>query len=188
MPARAPRRSDRAPGPHQRAAPESARDAPVVPPPGATRRLHATRRAPISRETSAGGVVVRTVAGTPAAALIGRLDRGGHLRWSLPKGHVEDGETTEQTAVREVAEETGITGRVVAPLGSLSYSFTAGGRRIHKRVHHFLLLAESGELSDADVEVTEVAWVPLRQVPEVLAYAAERRIAHRAARMLADTT
>ena len=47
---------------------------------------------------------------------IGRLDRRGALRWSLPKGHVETGETVEDTAVREVAEETGITGRVVAPL------------------------------------------------------------------------
>lgn len=130
--------------------------------------------------------MVSRVDGTPVAALIARLDRAGRLRWSLPKGHVEPGETTEQAAVREVAEETGITGRITAPLGSLSYSFTVDGRRIHKRVHHFLLVAESGELSDADVEVTEVAWVPLQRVPEVLAYAAERRIAHRAAQVLAD--
>ncbi len=132
-------------------------------------------------------MVVRHVEGMPSVALIGRLDRSGRLRWSLPKGHLEPGETAEQAAVREVAEETGITGRITAPLGSLSYSFTVDGRRIHKRVHHFLMVAESGELSDDDIEVTEVAWVPLRRVPQVLAYAAERRIAHRATKVLADS-
>ena len=139
------------------------------------------------RETSAGGLVIKDVDGSPAAALIARMDRAGRLRWSLPKGHVEPGETTEQTAVREVREETGITGRITAPLGSLSYTFIAAGRRVHKRVHHYLMVAVGGELSDADVEVSEVAWVPLHQLPAVLAYAAERRIARRAAELLADT-
>jgi 8-oxo-dGTP pyrophosphatase MutT (NUDIX family) len=139
-----------------------------------------------AQETSAGGLVVRTIGGDAEAALIGRLDRYGRLRWSLPKGHVEPGETTEQTAVREVREETGITGSIVAPLGSLSYSFMVSGRRVYKRVHHFLMTAESGELSDADVEVTEVAWVPVHRLQRVLAYTAERRIAQRAEKMLAD--
>ncbi len=139
-------------------------------------------------EVSAGGLVVRTVDGRTAAALIGRSGRSGRLRWSMPKGHVESGESLEQTAVREVAEETGITGHVIAPLGSFDYTFTSGGRRIDKRVHHFLLRAESGELSDEDIEVTEVAWVPLAQVPRRLAYPAERRIARRAASLLAGQT
>ncbi len=138
-------------------------------------------------ETSAGGLVVRTEHGVSAGALIGRLDRRGRLRWSLPKGHVEVGETTEQAAIREVAEETGISGRITARLGSVEYTFTADGRRIHKRVHHFLMEAIAGELSDADVEVTEVAWVPMDQMPVRLAYAGERRLAQRAAQLLADT-
>lgn len=142
---------------------------------------------PRSLETSAGGLVVRTVDGAPAAALIGRFDRAGRMRWSMPKGHVEPGETTEQAAVREVAEETGISGRITARLGSLAYSFTADGRRIHKRVHHFLMVAEHGELSDADIEVAAVAWVPVEQLPGRLAYAAERRIARRAAELLAES-
>jgi 8-oxo-dGTP pyrophosphatase MutT (NUDIX family) len=123
----------------------------------------------------------------PEGALIGRLDRRGRLRWSLPKGHVELGETTEQAAVREVAEETGISGRITARLGSVEYTFTAEGRRIHKRVHHFLMEAVAGELSDADIEVTEVAWVPMDQMPGRLAYAGERRLAERAAQLLADS-
>src|SRR5947209_13550727 len=103
-------------------------------------------------ETSAGGLVVADDGiSEPRAALIGRLDRRGRLLWSLPKGHVEEGETPADTAVREVSEETGILGRVIAPLGTIDFWFVAGGKRIHKTVHHYLLLAEGGELSDADV-------------------------------------
>jgi 8-oxo-dGTP pyrophosphatase MutT (NUDIX family) len=132
-------------------------------------------------------LVIRTQNGVRAGALIGRLDRRGRLRWSLPKGHVEAGETTEQAAIREVAEETGICGRITARLGSVDYTFTVEGRRVHKRVHHFLMVAVGGELSDADVEVTEVAWVPLDELDERLAYAGERRLARRATELLADT-
>src|SRR5947208_3032351 len=127
-------------------------------------------------ETSAGGLVVDGVGPTPRAALIGRLDRRGRLRWSLPKGHVEAGESVEDAAIREVEEETGITGRVVAPLGTIDFWFVADGRRIHKTVHHFLMLASGGELSDDDIEVEQVEWVPLDQLSERLAYADERRL------------
>ena len=116
-------------------------------------------------ETSAGGLVVADDGEhEPRAALIGRTDRRGRLLWSLPKGHIEEGETPEDTAVREVAEETGIIGEVVAPLGIIDFWFVAEGRRVHKTVHHFLLRAIGGALSDADIEVTEVAWVPLSEL------------------------
>lgn len=120
------------------------------------------------------------------AAVIGRLDRRGRLLWSLPKGHIEPGETAEQAAVREVAEETGIEGRVLTALGTIDYWFVADDRRVHKTVHHFLLEAVGGELSDEDVEVTEVAWVPLGELDELLAYADERRLVRRAAELLAE--
>ncbi|WP_353649352.1 NUDIX hydrolase [Nakamurella sp. A5-74] len=138
-------------------------------------------------ETSAGGLVVRTEDGIRSGALIGRLDRRGRLRWSLPKGHLEAGETKEQAAIREVEEETGIAGRITARLGTVDYTFTAEGRRIHKRVHHFLMVAVGGELSDEDVEVTEVAWVPLEELPGRLAYAGERRLVRKATEILADS-
>jgi ADP-ribose pyrophosphatase YjhB (NUDIX family) len=118
--------------------------------------------------------------------LIGRIDRRGRLLWSLPKGHVESGETAEAAAMREVAEETGIRGRVVAPLGTIDFWFVADDRRVHKTVHHFLLVAEGGELCDEDVEVSEVAWVPLDEVPARLAYADERRLVGRVPELLAD--
>ncbi|BEP13148.1 hypothetical protein acdb102_14590 [Acidothermaceae bacterium B102] len=138
-------------------------------------------------EISAGGLVVERSALGARAALIGRLDRRGRLLWSLPKGHIEDGETPEITAVREVAEETGIRGRVVGELGVIDFWFVIDDRRIHKTVHHYLLLAEGGELSDEDVEVTEVAWVPLDEVPARLAYDDERQLLQRATLLLAET-
>ncbi|MGA9871997.1 MAG: NUDIX hydrolase [Rhodococcus sp. (in: high G+C Gram-positive bacteria)] len=132
------------------------------------------------RETSAGGLVVDGLDGPPSqrcAALIGRTDRRGRLLWSLPKGHIEQGETAEQTAMREVAEETGIRGSVLASLGSIDYWFVTEGRRVHKTVHHYLLRFLGGELCDEDVEVTEVAWVPLSELASKLAYADERKLA-----------
>ena len=123
---------------------------------------------------------------TGAAAVIGRLDRRGRLLWSLPKGHIELGETAEEAAVREVEEETGIIGRVVAPLGTIDFWFVAEDRRVHKTVHHFLMRALGGELSDSDVEVSEVAWVPLSELESRLAYADERRLIRRAAQLLEE--
>jgi len=151
----------------------------------AGRSLDRRRRLRTVDETSAGGLVVDRAAGT--AAVIGRLDRRGRLLWSLPKGHIEEGETAEQAAVREVEEETGIIGRVVAPLGTIDFWFVAEDRRVHKTVHHFLLRALGGELSDEDVEVSEVAWVPLAELESRLAYADERRLIRRATQLLEET-
>ncbi|HVE74381.1 MAG TPA: NUDIX hydrolase [Mycobacteriales bacterium] len=150
-------------------------------------------RRPLRRvdETSAGGLVLDRLGGGAAAALIGRTDRRGRLLWSLPKGHVEAGETEEDAAVREVTEETGIEGRILGKLGTIDFWFVAEGRRIHKTVHHFLLVAVDPvhglQLSDADVEVCEVAWVPLAEVAERLAYADERRLLDRVPVLLAES-
>jgi 8-oxo-dGTP pyrophosphatase MutT (NUDIX family) len=151
---------------------------------GGSRRRRGLRKV---EETSAGGLVVDRTEGAPRVALIGRVDRRGRLLWSLPKGHVEAGETHEDAAVREVEEETGIRGRVLAALGTIDYWFVAEDRRIHKTVHHYLLEASGGELSDEDIEVDEVAWVPLTELRNRLAYAGERRLADTAADLLADS-
>ena len=138
-------------------------------------------------EFSAGGLVVDLAAEVPRGALIGRTDRQGKLLWSLPKGHIEAGETAEQAAVREVQEETGIAGEIVAELGTIDFWFVAEGRRIHKTVRHYLLRRVSGELSDTDIEVDEVAWVPLPDIRAQLAYPDERGLVDTAGRLLADT-
>ena len=138
-------------------------------------------------EVSAGGLVLDRAGSAARGALIGRLDKGGRLRWSFPKGHVEDGETPAQTAVREVAEETGIRGRVLAPLGVIDFWFTAVDRRVHKTVHHYLLLAEGGDLCDDDAEVAAVAWVPLGELPARLTYGDERLLLDKVPRLLAES-
>ncbi|MDV6010993.1 NUDIX hydrolase [Haloechinothrix sp. LS1_15] len=150
---------------------------------GRRSRRHRRRRMITVNETSAGGLVVdqdRT-----HVVLIGRLDRSGSLLWSLPKGHIEEGESREQTAVREVKEETGISARVLESLGTIDYWFVADRKRVHKTVHHFLLEATGGELSNADSEVTDVAWVPFGELAGVLAYADERKLAAKAQEVLA---
>src|SRR5829696_2832663 len=155
------------------------------PPSGQNKPQKSRPRRPTDRlrtvhETSAGGLVIDGIDGpkeSQVAALIGRIDRRGRMLWSLPKGHIELGETAEQTAIREVAEETGIQGSVLAALGSIDYWFVTEGRRVHKTVHHYLMRFLGGELSDEDVEVSEVAWVPLTELPSRLAYADERKLA-----------
>ena len=148
------------------------------------RKPRGTRRGPdrlrTVHETSAGGLVIDGIDGPKdgqVAALIGRIDRRGRMLWSLPKGHIELGETAEQTAIREVAEETGIQGSVLAALGSIDYWFVTEGRRVHKTVHHYLMRFLGGELCDEDVEVSEVAWVPVGELSSRLAYADERKLA-----------
>ncbi|MFN8080164.1 MAG: NUDIX hydrolase [Kineosporiaceae bacterium] len=142
------------------------------------------------QETSAGGLVVSLTERPMKAAVIARLNRAGRVEWCLPKGHLESGETAEQAAVREIAEETGIVGRVVASLGTIDYWFAAEGRRVHKRVHHYLLEATGGVLSlegDPDQEAVEVAWVALDDLVSLLAFPNERRIAREATAFLADS-
>lgn len=158
---------------------------PSVPLPSAIR---APRKVYPREETSAGGLIIDEATVPPQAALIGRLDRRGRILWSLPKGHIEAGETAQQTAVREVWEETGILGTVVDVLGDIDYWFVADGRRIHKTVHHFLLLRTGGEISTDDPEVVDVEWVPLPEVLDRLAYADEKRLVEPVERMLAERT
>ncbi|MBI5341627.1 MAG: NUDIX hydrolase [Mycolicibacterium rufum] len=167
---------------HRQKATAGAADTPsgATPKPARSRPRRPTERLRTVHETSAGGLVIDGLDGpkeSQVAALIGRIDRRGRMLWSLPKGHIERGETAEQTAIREVAEETGIQGSVLAALGSIDYWFVTEGRRVHKTVHHYLMRFAGGELSDEDVEVTEVAWVPLHELPKRLAYADERRLA-----------
>ena len=109
------------------------------------------------------------------------------LSWETVHGHIEPGEEPEQAAVREVEEETGISGVILAELGTIDFWFVAEGRRIHKTVQHYLMRAVGGELSDADIEVSEVAWVPLPDIRAQLAYPDERGLVDTAGRLLADT-
>ena len=79
-------------------------------------------------------------------------------------------------------------GRVVAPLGVIDFTFTTSEYRIHKTVHHFLMFAEGGELTNDDAEIDEVAWVPLEQLHERLSYADERELLSRVPGLLASAS
>ena len=148
------------------------------------------RRLPAVLETSAGGIVVDVVDGQARIAVIARRNRAGRIEWCLPKGHQEGEETLEETAAREVAEETGINGRVLTMLGTIDYWFATGDKRVHKFVHHYLLEATGGELTvdnDPDQEAVDVAWFRLDEVHHHLTFPNERRIAKVAWERLAGT-
>ena len=129
-------------------------------------------------EVSAGGLVIDST--KTKGLLIGRRDHkdttGTRILWSLPKGHIEEGETPEQAAIREVAEETGITSEITKALGVIDFWFMAGGKRIHKTVHHFIFTEVSGELTPQITEVDEVSWFPLAEIVDRLAYPDEKKL------------
>ncbi len=104
--------------------------------------------------------------------------------WSLPKGHVEEGETAPEAAVREVLEETGIRAEIVAELGTVDFWFTADDKRVHKTVHHFIMQAIGGEISGDNPEVLTAEWVEMERAAARLAYADERRLLYKARQML----
>ena len=125
-------------------------------------------------EISAGGLVV-DLSGE-RGLLIGRHDKRGRTLWSLPKGHIEVGETPEAAALREVEEETGIVSKITRSLGVIDFWFMADGKRIHKTVHHFLFSEISGDLAPQISEVDVVDWFPLDEIATRLAYPDERKL------------
>ncbi|MBC7463066.1 MAG: NUDIX hydrolase [Actinobacteria bacterium] len=129
-------------------------------------------------EVSAGGLVI-DYSGS-RGLLIGRIDQKdatrARLLWSLPKGHIELGESPEEAALREVMEETGIESEITRALGVIDFWFMAGGKRIHKTVHHYLFTETGGLLAPQVSEVDEVAWFPLPEIIERLAYPDEKKL------------
>ena len=138
-------------------------------------------------EHSAGGVVVRRRDGAVDVALAARRTRKGDLAWGLPKGLVEKGEAPEETAVREVQEETGLVAEIVEPLGDISYWYVWDEERIRKNVTFFLMEAVGGDVSVHDHEMEDVRWFPLQEAGRRASYPSERDVLRRAADALART-
>jgi 8-oxo-dGTP pyrophosphatase MutT (NUDIX family) len=137
----------------------------------------------VAREFSAGGVVVRRLRGRWMLAAIRPGGKPGGV-WALPKGLVGPDESPEETALREVAEETGVEATSLGKLGDVRYVYTRRGERIFKVVSFYLLRYRRGRLGDLppDVafEVAEARWLPLDDAPRLLAYKGEREMAERA--------
>ena len=149
------------------------------------------------REISAGGVVVRRMRGRWwMAAIVPRRQPPAAGRpkaavLALPKGLVDAGERPEQTALREVREETGLEAEIVAKLGDIRYVYvrTWGDRqRVFKIVSFYLLRSPRGRprvSAEMQHEVEEVRWIPLDDAPQLLSYAGERDMARKAIEYLA---
>jgi 8-oxo-dGTP pyrophosphatase MutT (NUDIX family) len=135
--------------------------------------------------TSAGGIVVRYEAGRPQLVVGSRRRERDGRTWTLPKGTPLRNETTEETAVREVAEETGLEVRITGPLSHIEYTFVQSGTRIHKTVHYFLMEPVGGDLERHDHEFEQVRWIDFAEAPAVLTFETERALVAQAASVLA---
>jgi 8-oxo-dGTP pyrophosphatase MutT (NUDIX family) len=131
-------------------------------------------------ETSYGGVAIRgneVLVITPV---------GRRPITALPKGGANRGETPEESAGREVREETGINVAVKEPLGDVEYWYRRGGRRVFKTVHYYLCEFVSGSTEDHDEEVDDARWIPLEEARTALTYPGERELIERALSKLAS--
>lgn len=141
-----------------------------------------TRRSlPVKDAVSAGGVVWRKGDKGIEVVICGRR---AERHWGLPKGTPDPGETMEETALREVREETGLEVKAGEQLGSIEYWFTSGGVRYHKFVHHWLMEPIGGDVADHDHEYDDVEWMPLDEAYHLLSYDNERKILREAAQRL----
>ncbi len=129
-------------------------------------------------EFSAGGVVIdgdRVVVIVPV-----KRAAGGQRVLGLPKGHLEDDETAEQAATREVSEETGVTAELIGELGEVDYRYERRRRQIAKRVRFYLFQYRSGDVADHDHEIEEARWMALTEAIRALTYEGEREMVRRA--------
>jgi 8-oxo-dGTP pyrophosphatase MutT (NUDIX family) len=138
----------------------------------------------LRKEFSSGGVLFKKTRRGNAVALI---CRGGGAIWCLPKGLVEKGEKAQETALREVQEETGLRGHLMGKLGDISYRYTSKEEKIlvFKKVSFYLIRYASGSTRDHDFEVDAARWFLIDKALDILTYPSEREILKKAAQALA---
>lgn len=139
----------------------------------------------VEHAVSAGGVVYRTRDGRAELVLVARPATN---LWALPKGTPEPGESIEETARREVSEETGLQVRIEDAVADIEYSFTRPrrGGRVDKVVHHFLMTVVGGDVRDHDHEYDLVAWYGVEEALRLMTYDNERTVVRRAADLIAQ--
>lgn len=136
-------------------------------------------------EYSSGGIVYRS---TDSEYQFVAVHRARHTDWSLPKGHIEPGETKEEAALREVKEETGLDARIIAPITDVVYYYRRGrgpeSVLIQKTVHHYLLEAFTFSFGGPNLEVSECRWVPLNDAQSLLSYENDLKVVGQASQLL----
>lgn len=137
----------------------------------------ASRRLPVERAVSAGGVVYRQRDGDIEVVLCGRTEEG---IWGLPKGGPNPGESLEEAALREVSEETGLQVAIERRIGTIEYWFAREGVRYHKFVHHYLMTATGGSVEEHDWEYDRVDWFPVEEAYKTLSYRNEVEVVRKA--------
>jgi 8-oxo-dGTP pyrophosphatase MutT (NUDIX family) len=142
---------------------------------------------PTLEQVSAGGVAFRLVDSQPQIAIV---SVNPSQRWQLPKGLIDEGETEEQAAIREVREESGIDGEILEKIETVEYWYfaTKKGERVrfHKLVHFFLLKYISGDVADHDHEVAESRWVSIDEAIEMLEFKGEKDVTKKAADLIGN--
>jgi 8-oxo-dGTP pyrophosphatase MutT (NUDIX family) len=135
--------------------------------------------ASLKRQTSSGGVIFRRRGGSAEVALVSV--KSGKV-WCLPKGLIDKGETPDVTAVREVREESGLTGRIVGELGDITYWYYIKGENVkcRKTVHFFLLEYVSGDTEQHDFEVDDSQWFPIEMALDKISFKGDRSVLERA--------
>ncbi len=144
-------------------------------------------KGPVSIQTSAGGVIYRPSSGGPfpfvEVALVSV--KGGKV-WTLPKGKVDGKERLEETALREVSEETGLKGELAGKLGEITYWYYLPDKtRCKKTVHFFLMKYLSGSTKDHDWEVDDAAWFHVEDAIRAVSYKGDREMLEKAKEMIA---
>ena len=141
--------------------------------------------ASLKRQTSSGGVIYRKTEDVVEVALVSV--RGGRF-WCLPKGIVDKGETPELTAVREVREESGLSGRIVDKLGDITYWYYIRGEnsKCRKTVYFYLMEYMEGNTSQHDFEVDEAVWYPIQEALQKVSFRGDRTILEKAVSKLRE--
>jgi 8-oxo-dGTP diphosphatase len=138
-------------------------------------------------QVSAGGVAFRGRDTKPELAIVSVKPS---LRWQLPKGIVDLGESPEMTAVREVREEAGIEATLLSLIKTIEYWYRAVQYgepvRFHKFVHFYLLEYRSGDVGDHDHEIAEARWVSFDEAIAMLAFKSEREVVEKALAMISE--
>ncbi len=135
----------------------------------------------VETAVSAGGVVYRDGESGIEIVICGRISDGV---WGLPKGTPDDGESLEETAIREVSEETGLEVQIGEKIGVVEYWFARTGVRYHKWVHHYLFEATGGDTDSHDLEYDRVEWRPIENALKTLTFKNESDMVEKAHEMI----